>query len=89
MTDELPEEVALDRKAFCSWRELLIDGKMTCCLIVFKHLAWNLGIFFRGQLQLFESILDEAPNRNQCLCRIGETNVFSMGGAQANLRDQL
>ena len=89
MTDKLPEEVVLDRKVFHSWKELLIDSEMTCCLVVFENLAQNLGIFFCGQLQLFESVLDEVPNRNQCSCRVGETDVFNMGGAQANLGDQL
>ena len=65
MTDKLPEEVALaDRKVFCSWRELLVDGEVMCCLIVFECLTQDLRIFFHGQLQLLEGIFDEVPNGN-------------------------
>ena len=89
MTDKLPEEVVLDRKVFRSWQQLLIDGEMTCCLIVFECLAQDLWLFFQGQLKLFKCVLDEASDGDWCSCGVGETNVFGMGGAQADLRNQL
>ena len=78
MTDKLPEEVMLDCKVFCPWQKLLVDGEMTRCLIVFECIAWNLWLFFQGQLQLFECVLDEALDGNQCSHGIGETNAFAV-----------
>ena len=89
MMDKLPEEVVLDHKAFSSWQKLLVDGKMMRCLIVFECLAQNLWLFLQGQLQLFKCVLDEVLDRNQCLHGIGKTGVFSVGGTQADLRNQL
>ena len=87
--DKLPEEVVLDRKVFCSWRELLIDGEIMCCLIVFECLAQNLWLLLQGQLQLFESVLEKALDGNQRSHRIGKTNAFCMSCTEADLGNQL
>ena len=89
MMDKLPEDLALHSKTLSSWQELLVDSWMTCRLIVFKCFAQNLWSLLGGQLQLFECILDETSNGDQCSHRVGETNAFGMGGAQTNFGDQL
>ena len=89
MVDKLPEEMTIHGKALGSWQELLVDCQMTCCLIVFKCLAWDLWFLLQGQIQLSECILDEALNGDQCLHRVGQPDTFGMSGAQADFGDQL